>query len=484
LARYLPKLERCANFIETRRDPTNNLFLAGPAGNLLAPSYAGWKKPDGTYGMAYLTGLSVTYIAFLDRLIELEKLASDPAHEKIYVERRDLARKGLARLTTDEGYLIKSMDPDGTKHGVYGAAKHGYFEASPNHDAIAFRVVEEEQAKRIFTKMASIPGLRPYHLIVANAPSLDDMYEAPQGLWGFGTWVNGGHWTTCEARMMLAYYRLGRYDDALDSMRQIMTFARRFRMDNPLVKFGSEVYQPGEPINVTYDAFGAPAGLIRGLFEYLYRADGLTLMPHIPPGIARLEQKFPIRFGDKRIYLATAGRGDISSVRVNDQPWTSFDARSVFLPYESLPKAARVQIAMGQGKLRPVATPEPDYAMAALPPADFHWTTNKTEMNALSARVGRVRRFHDSMVKEGFADLYEAAHARLAASFLTAASQRVAGNENSDRLPAVSQQAADRLYISTAEKLCEGLERTLAAYKTSSEPGKRRIHQLWAGSEN
>ena len=68
-------LERSANFIETRRDPTNNLFLAGPAGNLLAPSYAGWQRPDGTYDKAYLAGLSVTYIAALDRLIELEKLA-------------------------------------------------------------------------------------------------------------------------------------------------------------------------------------------------------------------------------------------------------------------------------------------------------------------------------------------------------------------------------------------------------------------------
>ena len=35
------------------------------------------------------------------------------------------------------------------------------------------------------------------------------MYEEPEGLWAFGTWVNGGHWSTCEARMMLAYYRLG-----------------------------------------------------------------------------------------------------------------------------------------------------------------------------------------------------------------------------------------------------------------------------------
>ena len=30
---YRPMLERCANFIETRRDPGKNLFLAGPAGN-------------------------------------------------------------------------------------------------------------------------------------------------------------------------------------------------------------------------------------------------------------------------------------------------------------------------------------------------------------------------------------------------------------------------------------------------------------------
>ncbi|MGC9326614.1 MAG: hypothetical protein ACP5I1_03185, partial [Candidatus Hinthialibacter sp.] len=60
---YLPKLERCADFLETRRDPQTNLFLAGPAGNLLAPSYAGCKNEDGTFGKAYLAGLSITTIA-------------------------------------------------------------------------------------------------------------------------------------------------------------------------------------------------------------------------------------------------------------------------------------------------------------------------------------------------------------------------------------------------------------------------------------
>ncbi|MBM3499109.1 MAG: hypothetical protein FJX74_10615, partial [Armatimonadetes bacterium] len=95
LARYLPKLERCAAFIESRRDPQTDLFLAGPAGNLLAPSYAGWAKPDGTYGQAYLAGLSVTYIAALDRLIELEKLAGRDRQAAVYEERRATARRGL-----------------------------------------------------------------------------------------------------------------------------------------------------------------------------------------------------------------------------------------------------------------------------------------------------------------------------------------------------------------------------------------------------
>ena len=197
--------------------------------------------------------------------------------------------------------------------------------------------------------MASIPGLRPYGLIIANAPSLDDMYEAPQGLWGFGTWVNGGHWTTCEARMMMAYSRVGQYEDARRSMKQMMTFARQFRMDNPLVKFGSEVYQPREPINITYDAFGAPAGMIRGLFEYVYKADALTLVPHIPPGISRLEQKFPIRFGSKRLYLSISGHGPISKVRVNGKNWALFEAGSVSLPYARIPASATIQILCGTG---------------------------------------------------------------------------------------------------------------------------------------
>jgi hypothetical protein len=372
IARYLPKLERCANFVESRCDPKTNLFLAGPAGNLLAPSYAGWLKPDGTYGQAYVTGLSVTYIAALDRLIELEKLAGRTEQAALYGERRRLARQGLPALTTDEGYFIKYLDPDGTRHGVYGAQKHGYFEAVCNHDAIAFRVADDAQAEAIYRRIASIPGLRPHDVVITNCPSLDDMYVPPTGLWEFGRWVNGGHWTTCEARMVLAYYRLGKHDDARRSMEHILTFARAFRMDNNLVDFGAHVYQPNEPINCVYDTWGAPSALIRGLFEYLYTAEGVTLLPHLPPGITRLEQRLPIRLGDKRIYLAAAGAGEVTSVWVNGKPWTAHDRASVRLPYGEMPVEAQVTICLGPAKRPETAsvrvTPE-----SVPPPGDAFW---------------------------------------------------------------------------------------------------------------
>ena len=168
IAEYLPKIERSANLIESRRDPKNNLFLAGAAGNLLAPSYAGCRKPDGSYDKAYLTGLSVTYIAILDRLIEIYKFMELDGKTQESIARRQSAREGLRLMRTEEGYFIKSLDPDGTRHGVYGAERYGYFEAVCNHDAMCFGVADDGQARMIYDKIASIPGLRPYNFIITN----------------------------------------------------------------------------------------------------------------------------------------------------------------------------------------------------------------------------------------------------------------------------------------------------------------------------
>ncbi len=474
---YLPLLERSAEFIESRRDATNNLFLAGPAANLLAPSYAGWPRPDGSYGQAWLAGLSVTYIAALDRLMELEKLAARAEKAALYQQRRANARKGLALLTTDEGYLIRSLDPDGVKHGAFGAPQHGYFEASPNHDAIAFRVVDDNQAERIYGKIASIPQLRPHVFVLPNYPSYDDMYEKPAGLWAYGTWVNGGHWSTCEARMILAYYRLGHFEDTRRSMERLLYFAKQFRMDNPLTECGNAVYQPNQPINLCYDSFGPAAAFMRGLFEYLYRADGLTLLPHIPPEITELEQLDPVRFGQKQLFISSAGSGPITAVRINGRKWKQFDAHSVFLPYAQTPSIARVQLALGTAKLSG-AKPA---AEAPKKPESQSWPA---DLEAIASLTERLKTFHHRLVAAGLGDSFEAGHAELAIRVAETVRRRRQLQEAGQLKPLTptSQAAADKLYLDTATRLAKGLELWLESARADDVP-RQQMRRIWQSLE-
>lgn len=259
-AHYLPLMNRTLNLLESRRE-TNassayfNLLLAGDSSNLMAPSYGAYLLPNGTRAMAYLTGMTVSYIAALDRAGQVAALLEDAATAATYAARRAACAGALDTLLAPGGnYFVKWADPDGTLHGVIGAAQHGYLEATVNHDAVAFGVVNDTLAEAIMTQLVSgysaNTSLRPYNFTITNAPGLDDMEVAPDTwLWQWGTWVNGGAWSSCEARMMLAYYRTGRQSLALDSQRTMMGFASSFRMDNPLVNFGSAVYQPNEPIN-------------------------------------------------------------------------------------------------------------------------------------------------------------------------------------------------------------------------------------------
>jgi hypothetical protein len=170
--------------------------------------------------MSYLTELTVTYSALLDRMIELERLlypggnhnctspndlAKGPAGcLEIYQARRQLNDASLTAMmavmnATKSVYLIRAMDPNGEKHGVYAprppcpvdepcpvrcsthanrvaeskpkpgiacvslqlAARHGYFESAPNHDAVGLRVADDALAQSIYTSMLAVDGLRP-----------------------------------------------------------------------------------------------------------------------------------------------------------------------------------------------------------------------------------------------------------------------------------------------------------------------------------
>jgi hypothetical protein len=226
-------------------------------------------------------------------------------------------------------------------------------------------------------------------------------------------------------------------------------------MDNPLVKCGSEPYQPREPINLTYDAFGPPAALVRGLFEYIYTAEGLTLVPHIPPGISELEQHFLIRFGQKRLFLGTAGQGPITRVLENGRPWKGHTERTVSFTCDSLPQSAEIWVLRGAaqrgpGPLEvPSIRPRPTEPGAVIPELEAHYE--------------RVRHLGEQLSQAGLASSYEAAHVRLALDSIGVAQRRrwLIEQHRLQPLPEPAQSAADKLYLQTAIRICDGLEARL-----------------------
>ena len=170
------------------------------------------------------------------------------------------------------------------------------------------------------------------------------------GIFNFGTWVNGGVWTTTEGRWLMAAALQGDLVPALDSMRQMQKlFGSTWRMDNPLVNFGLAPYQPGEDINLTVDNFATAGGLLRGLFAYIYTATALTLRPLVPDSITQLTQKFGVRWGPYTLRISTAGvcSSGVASVSVNDQPLpaASIAGKSITLDFAAMPKATPASLA-------------------------------------------------------------------------------------------------------------------------------------------
>ncbi len=358
---YLPKMEKACEFIEKTRDPKNNLFLVGPACNLLAPSYGGVRLPDGTFGKGYLSGLSITYLAALDRMVELYKFTGEKEKLAIYENRQKITRESLAQLMTPAGYFVKSVEPGGIKHGVLGQQHFGYLEGVANADAVALRVVDTPTSENIYKQIVAFPAIRPFDFLITNAPGLDDTYggwgktsgKGLEGFWTFGDWVNGGVWGTVEGRAILMYYRLGKFEDIRRSATRAMRWAKDFRMDAPWSQLGENTHNPWSDsgkfrvggVAVMVDNFAIPAATIRGLFDFDYRFDRLILRPRIPGSITRYNQKEPIRFGEKQIFLSCNNEGPkVKGVKINGADVSVGSPDEVVLFYDQLPQKANIEI--------------------------------------------------------------------------------------------------------------------------------------------
>jgi hypothetical protein len=380
IRKYLPLMRRSLDHIESTR-AENGLFLVGTASNLLAPSYGGSFDPEtGKVGKGYLTGLAVTASAALKKCAELSKMAGNKADAAEYEARLKRTLDALPLLLTEEGYFVKSMDPDGTKHGVYGAERYGYLEGVCNADAAAWEVVGEDIARSIHAKIASVPGIRPAGVLCNNYPHLDDTLESyrkrtsgPHSLgWRSGDWVDGGCWATVEGRAILAYMKLGAYDDAFRAAELYMRWAEEYRQDAPLSQWGRNTNNPWQrenddhtvcerPVAVMIDNFAPVTCLLRALFDLSADAEGLTVRLRIPEGITEYAQREPAYFGGCRLCLRTA-EGDGGADAAPDGTLLEADGSGRFrIPSDLLPRGGAVCLSVsrdGTAVLSPVRDPE------------------------------------------------------------------------------------------------------------------------------
>ena len=372
---YLPLMRRSLDHIESVR-AENGLFLVGPSANLLAPSYGGSPADeDGKPQRGYLTGLSVTTAAALKRTAALCRMVGDTESAAEYDKRLTRTLDALPLLLTDGGYFVKSMDPDGTKHGVYGADRYGYLESVCNVDAAAWGVVGPDTARSICEAIASVPGIRPAGMLCNNYPHLDDTLNSyrnhsntPHSL-GFlsGDWVDGGCWATVEGRAILAYLRSGAYDDAFRAAGSYMKWAEEYRQDAPMSQWGFNTNNPwqqenddhsecGRPVSVMVDNFAPVTCLLRGLFGWEADERGLSARPQIPDDITSLEQRVPVTFGGCRIYVAYTGGDGPLAASLNDVRLPVEGDGTVRIPADLLPRGGEVCLNLDRSGRAPLLT--------------------------------------------------------------------------------------------------------------------------------
>lgn len=108
IAWYLPLMNRTLALIESRRDDSTGLLLAGQSSNLLAPSYGAWLQPNGTRTRAFMSGLAISYVAALDRVASLATLANLPDAAAVYALRGSATLAALSSLLAPSGeYFVR-----------------------------------------------------------------------------------------------------------------------------------------------------------------------------------------------------------------------------------------------------------------------------------------------------------------------------------------------------------------------------------------
>ena len=502
IGRYLPNMERACDFIESTRDPKNNLLLVGPACNLLAPSYGGVKQPDGSFGKGYLAGLSITYLAALDRMVELYKLTGNKEMVTKYTNRQKIIRGSLPQLLTSAGYFVKSLEPGGIKHGVLGQKEFGYLEGVANADAVALRVVDDKTAKSIYKQIEAYPEIRPFDFLLTNAPGLDDSYwswgntkgKGMGGINEFGCWVNGGVWGTLEGRAILMYYRLGKFEDIRRSASRAMKWAKDFRMDAPWSQRGENTHNSWSDsgqfrvggVAVMIDNFAIPAATIRGLFDLDYKADCLILRPRVPGSITRYNQKQPILFGGKKLYLACLNGGPkVKSAKINGKTLKTNSADEIVLLYSDLPGVAKIEIVTEGGWPKELSSTVYPATPALLPGEKMKAQTPAELPDSLRIPFAVLSAMNSLLANEPGSDFDKSFISEAIKSFGDYRVRMAMDPGPGYYRPITTERKAgiNRFYAQTALMMYKGLVKRMANYAEKGDIQQKRIAALFGKAQ-
>jgi len=474
----LPQFERTVAMFNTRLDKERNLVKTGRASVLLAPVLHLPADENGESTLAYVSEVNANFAAALERMAELYGIIGDKDNADKHRAVVKHLKKGLGSLRDDSGSFIMYEDEDGIKHGVFGAEKHGYYEAAPNHDSVAMGITNDEDSKKIMDKMLSIKGLRPYKFILPNYPTYDE--EGYIGMQAYGGWVNGGHWGTTQGRANVAFLRVDEYDYPFEAWERQNKLFKSFRVGTPMPQMGKNAEYNHTPYIMIWDGWGSPAGILRGLFEYRYTADGINLRSHLPTGIINYTQKKAFVFGKTKVYLRVTGEGKVTKVTANGR---SVKVKNGWVILDNLnaDKTEKVSVEIVRGKAKARGEYRVPKEKPLEIPADDSPIWDLGEFaDKYHVDMKKLGHFYRAMVAEGYGDTYECIMARTALEVFFSRDERIKGLADGTIdtpvdeygvIAAPVQDAVTFAYLQNARFIAGGLADRFNGMSIYSSPG-------------
>lgn len=204
-----------------------------------------------------------------------------------------------------------------------------------------------------------------------------------------------------------------------------------------------------------------PGGLVRGLFEYDYRADSLRVRPHLPSDITRYVQKKAVLFGKTKVYLTVTGTGKVVSATANGNS-CRIDANG-WIELKNPVKDTAVEIVCGNAKAQGAWKPGKK-ALLVFPNDPAFLEIPDSLQSDYHVDLKTLKVFYQKMVQAGLDETYEGAMGRTALELMLARydrqQMRKAGTlpiPEIKPVPTCNQEAVEDLYATNALNIAGGL---------------------------